>query len=189
MWKARNYTEFAALSAWADSIRGECAQAVGTLERQYPSLKGEVIEYLDGQDLINAVLLGHCYAVTGDDRNASRLTGALIASEPLSDKALEANPARRLVRVAAHAVRGNVATAITELQDIDIDNSIIMVSAIALPVDELPVFEALYDEPPFREYATRERYRVASQARKLASGETREEILAAVEAAGYSLSH
>jgi TolB-like protein len=182
-------TEFAALSAWSDSIRGECTQAIGTLERQYPSLKGEVIEYLDGSDLINAVLLAHCYAVTGDDRNASRLTGALIASEPLSDKALDANPARRLVRVAAHAVRGNVATAISELQDIDIDNSIIMVSAIALPVDELPIFEALYGEPPFREYATRERYRVASQARKLASGETREEILAAVEAAGYSLSH
>lgn len=30
---------------------------------------------------------------------------------------------------------------------------------------------------------------LAAQARKLASGETREEILAAVEAAGYSLSH
>ena len=181
-------TEFAALSAWADSIRGECAVAVDTLEQQYPSLKGEVIEYLDGSDLINAVLLAHCYAVTGDRRNAARLTGALIASEPLSDKALDANPARRLTRVAAHAVAGDVPSAINELRAIDVDNTPVMISAIALPVDELPVFAALNDEPAFRDYATRERYRVASQARKRASGETRAEILADIEAAGYSLS-
>jgi TolB-like protein len=182
-------TEFAALSAWADSIGGECARAVGTLERQYPSLKGEVIEYLDGPDLINAVLLAHCYAVTGNSRGSSRLTSALIASEPLSDKALEANPARRLTRVAAHAVAGDVPAAVDELRAIDVDKSPIMISAIALPVDELPVFAALYDESPFREYATGERYRVASQARMLASGDTREEIIADVDATGYTLSH
>jgi hypothetical protein len=107
----------------------------------------------------------------------------------LSDKALEANPARRLTRVAAHAVAGDVPAAVDELRAIDVDKSPIMISAIALPVDELPVFAALYDESPFREYATGERYRVASQARMLASGDTREEIIADVDATGYTLSH
>lgn len=180
---------FAALSAWADALRDRCDATVSTLERQYPSLKGEVIEYLDGSDMINAVLLAHCYAKTGNRSDSARLTSALIASDPLSEKAVETNPAVRLIRVSAHAVARDVQRAITELEAIDMDNSIIMISPITLPVDELPVFEALYDEEPFRQYATRERYRIAAQARMRASGETRQQIMAEVEAAGFTLSH
>jgi TolB-like protein len=181
--------EFAALSAWADAIAGKCAESVVTLERQYPSLQGEVIEYLDGSDLINAVLLAHCYETTGDRSDSRRLTDALIASDLLSAKAVDASPWRRLVRVAAYAVAADVPKALEELAAIDVDNSTIMISPIALPLDELPVFEALHDEDLFRRYATRERYRVAQQARMLASGETRQEIVAQLQAAGYSLSH
>jgi TolB-like protein len=180
---------FAALSAWADALRGRCDAAVITLERQYPSLKGEVIEYLDGSDLINAVLLAHCYANTGNQSDSNRLTSALIASDPLSRKAVEASPSRRLVRVATLAVARDVPSAIAELETIDMENSVIMISPIALPVDELPVFEALADEEAFQRYANRERYRVAAQARLRASGETRQQIMAEVRAAGYALSH
>jgi len=70
---------FAALSAWADAVAGDCASAVTTLEHQYPSLKGEVIEYIDGYDLINAVLLAHCNAASGNTSESKRLTGALLA--------------------------------------------------------------------------------------------------------------
>lgn len=181
--------DFAALSAWADALRGRCDASIVTLERQYPSLKGEIIEYLDGSDLINAVLLAHCYSKTGNQSDSARLTSALIASELLSRKAVEARPAVRLIRVSAHAVARDVQSAIAELEAIDMDNSIIMISPITLPVDELPVFEALYDEEPFQQYATRERYRVAAQARMRASGETRQQIMAEVEAAGFALSH
>ena len=181
--------DFAALSAWADALRDRCDASINTLERQYPSLKGEIIEYLDGSDLINAVLLAHCYSKTGNRSDAGRLTNALIASDPLSQKAIEASPARRLVRVAALAVARDVEGAIAELERIDLDNSTIIISPIALPVDELPVFEALQEMEPFQQYATRERYRVAAQARMRASGETRQQIMAEVEAAGYRLSH
>jgi len=179
--------DFAALSAWADAIAGRCGDAVTTLERQYPSLKGEVIEYLDGADLINAMLLAHCYAKEGGDKESDRLLTALMDSDLLSDSAIEANPPRRLIRVAAHAVAGDVSSALTALESIDIDNSMIIISQIRLPVDQLPVFEALRDEHAFQQYASRERYRIAAQARMLASGETREEIKAEVEAAGFVL--
>lgn len=179
--------DFAALSAWADALRDRCDATVVTLERQYPSLKGEVIEYLDGSDLINAVLLAHCYSKTGNQADSGRLTSALMASDPLSKRAVEANPARRLIRVATYAVAKDVPKAIAEMEAIDMDNSVIMISPIALPVDELPVFEAIYDEEVFRQYASREHYRVAAQARMLASGETAQQVLAEVEAAGYTV--
>jgi len=76
----------------------------------------------------------------------------------------------------------------SELQAIDLDNSMIMISPISLPVDQLPVCEALYDQEPFRKYANRERYRIADQARMRASGETKKEIQAELLAAGYTLS-
>jgi hypothetical protein len=54
-----------------------------------------------------------------------------------------------------------------------------------LPVDELPVFQALYGEESFRQYARQERYQIAQQARMLASGETEQEIKAQIEGAGF----
>jgi TolB-like protein len=180
--------DFAALSAWADAVDGDCSNAVKTLERQYPSLKGKVIEYIDGGDLINAVLLAHCNAATGNAAEAKRLTTILLASDPYSGKAIDANPGRRISRVAVHAIAGDVTTALSELQEIDVDHSMIVVSPIGLPVDQLPIFEALYDQEPFRKYANRERYRIAEQARMRASGETEKEIEAEVAAAGYSIS-
>ena len=47
------------------------------------------------------------------------------------------------------------------------------------------MFQALYDEEPFRQCARPERYRIAQQARMLASGETERKIKAQIEAAGF----
>jgi hypothetical protein len=96
------------------------------------------------------------------------------------------NPALRLVRVAANAVADDVDAALSELEAIDVTRAPLAFSAIALPVDELPVFEALYDEEPFRQYARNERYQIAQQARMLASGETEQAIRVQVEAAGFA---
>ena len=62
-------------------------------------------------------------------------------------------------------------------------------SAATVPLLGLPVFEALYDTELFQRYATQEKYRIAQQARMLASGETEAEIIADAKAAGYELLH
>lgn len=182
-------TDFAALSAWADSIIDRCDEAIGTLERQYPSLKAETIEYLDAGDLINAVLLAHCNSTTGKRKEADRLIAALLASGLISEQAIETNRFLRLVRIAAYSVGGEAARALAELEQIDPEEMPLAISPIALPVDELPVFSALYEEEPFRRYAMQERYQIAQQARMLAAGETRKEIEATINAAGYVLSN
>ncbi len=181
--------DFASISAWADSIVDRCDAAISTLERQYPSLKGETLEYMDNQDMIDAVLLAHCNSVTGNRREAERLIGALLASGLISDKAIQTNRELGLVRVAAHAVAGDISTAISELEGIEFESMPLAISAIALPVDKLPVFGALYEEKPFQKYAMQERYQIARQARLLAAGETHKEIEAKVNAAGYVLSN
>jgi tetratricopeptide (TPR) repeat protein len=181
-------SEFAALAAWSDALAGNCRSAIRTLERQYPSLKGEVIAYLDAGDSGDAVLLAHCNNVVGNEIEAQRLISTLLAAEVLSDEAVRQNPALRIVRVAARAVGGDVAAALTELALMDPDKAPLAITSVGLPVDELPVFSALYDEEPFQKYAANEHYRIAQQARMLAAGETVEEIRAEVEAAGYTLS-
>jgi hypothetical protein len=173
------------LAAWADAIAGRCEAAVPALERQFPSLQGETLQYLEANDLIDAVLLAHCHAANGDQRESNRLTGLLLTSELLSDDAVRFRPGLRLVRVAANAVANNIETALAELTLIEEGRAPLAISAIALPVDELPVFQALYGEESFRQYARQERYQIAQQARMLASGETEQEIKAQVEAAGF----
>lgn len=179
--------EFAVLSAWANASIDKCAQSVTTLERQYPSLKGEVIEYMDAPDLIDAVLLAHCNKEVGNRRETARLTGALLASEVLNDKAIENRHHLKLVRVGLHAVAGDESTALAELSRIDSANAPVALSALALPVDNLPIFASLADDETFTRFAAQERYRIAQQARMLASGETEKEIKLQVEMAGYSL--
>jgi tetratricopeptide (TPR) repeat protein len=179
--------EFAALSAWADSIVDRCDAAVETLERQYPSLKGETIEYLDRGDLFNAILLAHCNNVTGRRKEARRIIAALLASGLISEQATESTRAIKLVRIAALAIGGDTDEALAEMQKIDVDTMPLAITEIALPVDELPVFAALYNEAPFQKYATQERYQIARQARMLAAGETQREIEASVTKAGYTL--
>jgi hypothetical protein len=180
---------FASISAWADSIIDRCDAAIPTLERQYPSLKGETLEYMDTTDLIDAVLLAHCNSVTGKSDEAKRLIDLLLASGLISDKAIEFNRELGLARVAAHSVAGDVTQALSELEKIGIESMPLAITAIALPVDELPVFSALFDEEPFKKYAMQERYQIARQARMLAAGETLQEIKANVSAAGYVLSN
>jgi hypothetical protein len=63
----------------------------------------------------------------------------------------------------------------------------VAISKMGLPIDELPVFEALFDEIVFRNYATQERYQISQQARLLASGETERQVIAQVAAAGYAI--
>jgi TolB-like protein/tetratricopeptide (TPR) repeat protein len=185
LFEQNGEADFAVLAAWADVIAGRCDAAVPALERQFPSLQGETLQYLEAADLLDAVLLAHCYAVIGDERASGRLTGLLLTSELLSDNAIQVQPGLRLVRVAANAVADDTKAALAELALIEEGRAPLAISAIALPVDELPVFQALYDEEPFRQYARQERYRIAQQARMLASGETEREIKAQIEAAGF----
>lgn len=180
-------SRFAVLSAWADAVAGRYDIAATTLETQYPSLRGEVIEYIENSDLIDAVLLAHCNAVLGKTRDAERLIAALWDSGMLSERALKSDKTLPIVRVALHAVEGNVSAAITELVAIDKDSMTLNVAQIILPIDQLPVFEALYDEPEFQEYAKYERYQTARFARMLASKETDREVIAMVENAGYTI--
>jgi len=180
---------FAALSAWADSVNDHCDTAISTLERQYPSLKGETIEYLDTGDRINAVLLAHCNSVIGNTREAERLIGALLESGLISEEIARTNRELALVRIAAHAVVGDISQALSELEGIDARDMPLAITEAALPVDKLPVFTALYDEEVFRKYAMQERYEIARQARLLAAGETHQEIEAEITAAGYVLSN
>ena len=179
---------FAVLSAWADAVAGRCAAAAETLDNQYPSLRGEVIEYIENSDLIDAVLLIHCNAITGKRKDADRLTAALWDTGMLSDSALQRDKTLAIVRVAYHAVAGNVDKAVAELVAIDKDSMTLGISPIILPIDQLPVFEALYDTPEFQEYAKNERYQTARLARLLASNETEREVIAMVEDAGYTIS-
>jgi hypothetical protein len=182
-------SQFAAISAWANAKNDNCRSAISTLERLYPSLRGEVIEYIANGQIMNAVLLSHCYAVNDNARQADRLINALLASEGLSPKALEASPSLTLARIAALAVAGRVDDALQLLASLDFTNMPLSGTVIALPADELPVFEALYDTELFQRYATQEKYRIAQQARMLASGETEAEIIADAKAAGYELLH
>ncbi|HSD68859.1 MAG TPA: tetratricopeptide repeat protein [Woeseiaceae bacterium] len=180
-------SEFAVLSAWAEAVTGRCAAALPVLEKQYPSLKGEIIEYMDNDDLLDAVLLAYCNAESGNPSESQRLTRAILASNLLSEVALRAAPGLKLVRIAALAVGGDKRAALDGIAAIDIRTMPLAVSKIALPIDELPVFESLYNEDAFRNYATQERYQLSQQARLLAAGETEREIVAQMKAAGYEL--
>jgi TolB-like protein len=178
---------FADLSAWADAVAGRCADAAATLENQYPSLRGEVIEYIEDRNLMEAVLLVHCNAVTGRQADADRLTAALWDTGMLSDSALQADKTLSIVRVALHAVNGNPDEAIADLVAIDRDSMTLGIVPVVLPIDQLPVFEALYDTAEFQQYAKNERYQTARLARMLASKETEREVIAMVEDAGYTV--
>jgi len=179
--------DFAVLSAWAESVSGECGSTITILERQFPSLKGEIVEYMDGRDLINGVLLAHCNKEIGRDDESMRLTSALLSSDLISDDALKYRPGRKLVRVGLHAVAGDKQSAIYELKRMDSDSAPVTISTLSLPVDELPIFQALIGEEAFTKFASNQRYRIAQQARLLASGETEQEIRQQVELAGHTL--
>jgi TolB-like protein/Tfp pilus assembly protein PilF len=185
LFQQNGAARFAVLAAWADAIAGRCDTAVPTLERQFPSLQGETLQYLEATDLIDAVLLAHCYAANGEQRESDRLIGLLLTSEMLSDDAVRFRPGLRLVRVAANGVGGNIENAVAELALIEAGKAPLAISQIGLPVDELPVFEALYGEESFRQYARQERYQIAQQARMLASGQTEQEIKTQIERAGF----
>jgi TolB-like protein/tetratricopeptide (TPR) repeat protein len=187
VFKQTGESDFAALSAWAEAIAGRCAASIPVLENQYPSLKGEIIEYMDNDDLLDAVLLAHCNAETGNASESERLTHALLTSDLLSEEALRTAPGLKLVRIAAQAVAGDKRAALNAIAAIDIRTVPLAISKIALPIDELPVYESLFEESAFRNYATQERYQISQQARMLAAGETEKEIIAQVKAAGYSL--
>jgi hypothetical protein len=123
----------------------------------------------------------------GRDEESARLAGALFASDLISGDALTIRPGLKLVRVGLHAVAGDNDSAIYELKRIDPNNAPVAISVLSLPVDDLPIFAALTDEEPFRKFAATSRYRIAQQARMLASGETAKEIQLQVEMAGYTL--
>lgn len=185
--KALGENRFAVLSAWADAVAGRYDVAATTLETQYPSLRGEVIDYIGLDDLMNAILLAYCDGVLGKKQDADRLIRALWDTGMLSDKSLKSNRSLPIVRVALHAVEGNVDAAVADLVAIDKASMTLGVAEIILPIDQLPVYEALYDTPEFQEYAKYERYQTARFARMLASNETDREVIAMVEDAGYTI--
>lgn len=179
-------SSFAVLSAWANTKREDYRSAISTLERQFPSLRGETIEYLDAGDAINAVLLAHCYSQAGQTDDANRLISALLTSRVLSDESVASIPGLAMTRAAAFAVVGDIDKAEEILQWVDQDRMPPKLTPIALPIDDIPIFANLSDSPVFQDYATHERYRLAQQAKMLASGETQQELTADLEAAGYT---
>jgi len=117
-----------------DADAGRCDAAAETLEKQYPSLRGEVIEYIENRNLIDAVLLVHCNAIIGKHMDADRLIAALWDIGMLSDSALQADKTLRIVRVALHAVAGNVDSAISDLVAIDKNAMTLGIAEIILPI-------------------------------------------------------
>jgi hypothetical protein len=91
------------------------------------------------------------------------------------------------VRVGLHAVAGDPQSAIYELKRIDPNNAPVAISVLSLPLDDVPIFEELIGEESFTKFAANQRYRIAQQARMLASGETEKEIQLQVKMAGYTL--
>jgi len=181
-------TPFAVMSAWASAKAGHCDRAIVLLEQQFPSLQGEVLEYVEAGDLMHATLLAHCHAVSGNAAEAERLASLILASDILTDPDLGIFGFDILILSAAHAVRGDVEAAIEMLGKIPPDRMALAGNPLTVTVDESPVFTNLYDEPAFQDYARRERYEIARQARLLAAGETEQEVVSAVQDAGYSLS-
>ena len=127
--------------------------AVTSLERQFPSLKGEVIEYMDAQNLIDAVLLAYCNKEIGRDAEAARISDALFASDLISGDALIARPGLKLVRIGLHSVADDRDAALSELALIDPNNSPVAISSLSLPVDDLPIFASLANEDAFKKFA------------------------------------
>ena len=179
--------DYAVIGAWANAKTGACEKSIEVLDQQFPSLKGEVVEYLEARELRHAVLLAHCHAKTGNTAEAQRLTQIVLESKILGDEEVGWFAAESLVRAAAHSVRGEIPVALETIQGIEDNRMPLAENPLGVAVDESPVFEALYQEDVFKEYARRERYQIARQARLLAAGETEAEVLAEVEAAGFQL--
>jgi TolB-like protein/cytochrome c-type biogenesis protein CcmH/NrfG len=175
-------------SAWANALDGKCEPAIKTLERQFPSLQGEVIEYIDDGDMMAVVLLAHCHDVTGSDRESDRIIQMLLTSKPFRNMRTGAWLTGYLTKAAAYSVAGDIEQALASLAQIPQERMPIGTGGPGMTIDESPVFANLREEPAFMDYARRERYEFARQARMLAAGETEQEIAAAVEAAGYALS-
>lgn len=178
---------FASMAAWSNAKIHKYRSAIGTLERQYPSLRGEVLDYLAAEDMMDAVLLAYCYRQIGDTLASARVSGMLLASDQLSQEMVENLPIRRIVRIGALAVNGQSGQAINELGRLDSNTMPIGMGSLALPIDEVPIFESLNESEVFQRYATQERYRLAQQAKMLASGESEQELIASVETAGYQI--
>lgn len=181
-------SEYAVLSAWSSAFGDDCRSSIAVLERQYPSLKGEVINYLEAGDVIDAVLLSYCYGETGSASEGQRLIGALLASDNLSAAALRSWPSLRLAKVAALAVADRKSDALNELGALDLDELPVVISEIPLPASQLPMFDSLRGDEVFDQYAARERFRLAQQAKDLASGQALEDLVAEVSDAGYTIS-
>ncbi|MCS6760258.1 MAG: hypothetical protein MO852_16005, partial [Candidatus Devosia euplotis] len=123
----------------------------------------------------------------GDTLASARVSGMLLASDQLSQEMVENLPIRRIVRIGALAVNGQSGQAINELGRLDSNTMPIGMGSLALPIDEVPIFESLNESEVFQRYATQERYRLAQQAKLLASGESEKELIASVESAGYQI--
>ena len=178
---------FATITAWSAAVVGRCRDAITVLDKQYPSLRGEIIEYIASEDVLDAVLLGYCEKQVGNADEGTRLIRALLASPLFAENAVNVDMQARVARIAAHAVGGNTEQAIRELNELREISIPVAIAPVSLDVDELPVFESLYDEPDFKDFANQREFEIARQARMLASGETEQEVVAMVEAAGYSI--
>jgi hypothetical protein len=90
--------------------------------------------------------------------------------------------------VAALAVADRKSDALNELGALDLDELPVVISEIPLPASQLPMFDSLRGDEVFDQYAARERFRLAQQAKDLASGQALENLVAEVSDAGYTIS-
>ncbi|MEM7704051.1 MAG: tetratricopeptide repeat protein [Pseudomonadota bacterium] len=178
---------FAQASSLAYAMSSEYQKAIDILERQYPSLKSEQAEYLDGTDMIPVVLLVHCYQQVGDTSAARRLADLLLNTSRLSDQAFESRPSNRMIRAELLAAIGDEQGALEDLEILQNQAVAVPFNSLAIRVENEPVFRAIADEPVFKAYVEFENQTLKQLARTLASGETEQNVITDIRAAGFEL--
>ena len=178
---------FAGISALAHAMLAQYGDAIRILERQYPSLKGKQLEYLDDTDMRPAALLVYCYQQIGDLDSANRLADLLLSSEHLAESGLAAIPSNRLTLAELLTIRGDFSAALAELNKRSEMGLNYNWNDLAIPMADNPILQSLRDEPQFAQFIVREKRAIAEQAELLRSGATAKAVKADVEEAGFTL--
>ncbi|MEM9533967.1 MAG: hypothetical protein AAGA23_23845, partial [Pseudomonadota bacterium] len=179
--------DFAVASAFANAMNNEFGAVIRILERQFPSLKGEEAEYLDGTDFIPIVLLVRSYQQQGNTQAAERLANLLLESNQLSERYLDPNPQLRLTRAQLRAALGQSSDALNDLKRLRELGVAVGFNTLAIPVEQDPSFESLRDQPEFAEFVEFARRVTVDQSRAFVEGETEQEIVAEMREAGLAV--
>lgn len=179
--------DFAVASAFANAMNNEFSAVIRILERQFPSLKGEEAEYLDGTDFIPIVLLVRSYQQQGNTQAAERLANLLLESNQLSERYLDPNPQLRLTRAQLRAALGQSSDALNDLKRLRELGVAVGFNTLAIPVEQDPSFESLRDQPEFAEFVEFARRVTVDQSRAFVEGETEQEVVAEMREAGLAV--